>query len=489
MGKLCLRVLVTIIIFQTKIFGDGWAPDEVVVDYVTPLAFTRVEQDEVVVDCATPLAPTRVEQSEVAVDCTTPPASMRAEQKVPWLFIVYMAADNNLHYFAWSNIKQMASLGSNEQVKIVVQLQEPGAQKKTQRYLIEQNKALLLNQDQVAAGQKLDSGSAQTLIDFCSDAIDRFPARHVALIFWNHGTGCLDPLRSRVLCINEHFRLNPVNMMLELNRSDAFVDSIDQGLRAICFDETYHSYLSNQKIMHALQEICKKRGGKLDIIGLDACMMQMLEVGTLLQPYAHYMVGSQEVELGAGWNYKHILAPFAERALTPAELSSHIVASYQKVYSRITHDYTLSAINLDALPVLERAVNDVGAQLTTCLDFQINHSVKRTLAQCRSKRMCTHFDEPSYVDLGHVCQNILSTIGQFSVNAHQDAVAGVRAGVQQVLALLPQVIFANVVGKNLPGATGLSIYFPENRMHTSYPQAPFAQQNKWMQMLARFLAN
>lgn len=416
-------------------------------------------------------------------------ARVATEQKSEWLFLVYMAADNNLHYFAWSNIKQMAAVGSNNNIKIVVQLSEPGANKQTQRYLVEQNKAVLLNQDQVAAGIKCDSGSPKTLIDFCVDSINRFPAQHVALIFWNHGTGYLDPVRARVLNVSDLFQLNPENMMLELNRSEDFLDKVDSSVRAICFDETHHSFLSNQKVSYALQEICKKLGRKIDVIGLDACMMQMLEFGALVQPYAHLMVASQEVELGAGWNYKHVLAPFAERSLDPVDLSRHIVTSYHRVYSRITTDYTLSAVNLDALAALERTINNIGSLLTTCLTKQINRSVKNTLIKCRSKRFCTYFDEPSYVDLGHLLKNILSNISQFAVRDDTEVIEAVKVEIKKALDAIAVIVLANVTGKSLTQATGLSIYFPENRVHASYPNTPFASANLWSHMIHKFVAS
>jgi len=39
-----------------------------------------------------------------------------------------------------------------------VQLNEPGNHKKTQRYLIEKNKAILLNEKDINAGKKLNNG-------------------------------------------------------------------------------------------------------------------------------------------------------------------------------------------------------------------------------------------------------------------------------------------------------------------------------------------
>jgi hypothetical protein len=336
-----------------------------------------------------------------------------------WLLLIYMAADNNLNYFAWHNIKQMASAGSNKNITIVIQLNEPGANKKTQCYLIEQNKAVLLNQDQVAAGKKFNTGDPQTLIDFCTEAITKFPASHIALVLWDHGTGYLDPFKVKLINPHELFQLNPSDMMLELNRNnDNLIGNLDRTgyLRGICFDETYHSYLSNQKVNYALHTICQKIGRKFDIIGLDACMMQMLEFGCLLSPYARYMVGSQEVELGAGWNYKYILTPFGEKSFSADEFAAHIVACYQKTYSHITHDYTLSAVDLARLPALADSVNSTSSLLQNCLHNQLDKSVKTVLANCRAKGNCTCFDEPSYVDLGHLYKNILSKVNLFSLS-------------------------------------------------------------------------
>lgn len=411
------------------------------------------------------------------------------EENTDTLFLVYMAADNNLHYFAWNNIKQMATVGSSKNIKIVIQLNEPGIHKKTQRYLIEKNKAILLNQDQVAAGKKFNTGDPQTLIDFCTHAIKRFPAKHIVLILWDHGTGYLDPLKAKTSNIHELFELNPTDMMLELNRSHEFMERIDpQGdCRGICFDETYRSYLSNQKLDFALKTICKQINRKFDIIGADACMMQMIEFGALLQPYANLMVGSEEVELGAGWNYKHVLRPFEDHALLPQELATHIVHCYQQTYARITHDYTLSAANLDLLQPLVNNINKTGSLLIECLKQQINQTVKNTIAHCRSKNMCTCFDEPSYIDLGHFYQNLKTHINQFKLKNDPQLINELQTEIELGLQLINKIVFANVSGKNINKASGLSIYLPERRIHPSYFQTPFSQSNSWSKLVNEFI--
>ena len=38
-------------------------------------------------------------------------------------------------------------------------------------------------------------------------------------------------------------------------------------------------------------------------IGFDACLMSSVETAFMCAPYAEYMIASQEVEPGSGWNY------------------------------------------------------------------------------------------------------------------------------------------------------------------------------------------
>jgi hypothetical protein len=45
---------------------------------------------------------------------------------------------------------------------------------------------------------------------------------------------------------------------------------------------------------------------KFDIIGFDACLMAMYEVGAALSPVANYMLASELLEPGTGWDYSYL---------------------------------------------------------------------------------------------------------------------------------------------------------------------------------------
>lgn len=414
-----------------------------------------------------------------------------AKQKKDWTFIVYIAADNDLNFFARKNITDMKQIGSNSHINILVQLDAYGIHEKTKRLFIEKNGAIQVNTDDITGYQKLNSGSAQTLIDCCKWAIENYPAEHYALVLWNHGTGILDNVRGKAINASEAFIFNPRNHMLELDRNLEFLDFIESKYpkdpsRGVCFSDTYGSYLTNEKIHYALETVCTSflDGKKFDIIAFDACLMSMIEVGGLIKDFAHIMVGSQEVELGTGWPYKNILEPFLHKSLSPREFASHIVQSYKTAYENITNDFTQSAVDLDKIKLLEDNVHKVSGILIEALQTQTNYSVGRAVRASRSRRLCTYFSEPTYIDLHHFYSNLLHTVEFMTVKEDKNSIKKrMIEAVNEGLALISVIIFSNEVGPSLTQAKGISIYFPTRYIEASYIRTPFAKKNLWLDLL------
>lgn len=441
------------------------------------------------------------------------PEVYKNKPKSDWTFIVYIAADNDLRSFAARNIKQMAQIGSNAHVNIVVQLdiRIAGNQKITRRYYIEHNKIYHVNAEDDAS-QRMDSGDPKTLISCACWAIQNYPANNYALILWNHGTGIIDPDRGRIINPSELFSFNPTSNKLELDRTVGFLDFInkikilrhidisslecdettDITPRGICWDDSTGNYLTNQKLEYALKEICASvlGGKKINLLGFDACLMSMLEVANIVKKYVNIMVGSQEVELGTGWDYSKVLAPLRNGAMTEAEFAAHIVTVYEDTYNKVTNDYTQSAINLGFIDSLENNVNSVANVLLESLKKQKNGSVKHAIQASRNKLVCTHFDEPSYIDLHHFYTNLQMNLKLFSfvneaeTQAYKDQL---NILMEEGKSLITKIVFANTAGKNLHLARGISIYFPERRIHPSYRQTNFASSNKWATLLTQYL--
>lgn len=413
------------------------------------------------------------------------------QQKKHTTILIYIAGDNDLAYFAGRNINDMKKVGSTEHLNLLVQLDGQGAHEKTKRLYIEKNKATQVNIGHPSAQQKLDFGSALTLIDACRWAIQDFPSEHFGVVLWNHGIGILDNIGGKTTSASELFIFNPETNMLELNRSIGFMDFLkEEQARGVCFGDTYGTYLTNQKLQYALKEVTSRflGGKKIDFVGFDACLMSMIEVGNLLRPYANYMIGSQEIELGTGWPYHTMLEPFKTQALSPEEFCKHATKAYHQSYKLITYDYTLSAVQLDKLEALEKSLEEVTSLLLIALANQQNNTVARLIRASKSKRLCTHFSEPTYIDLHHFLSNLAEALDYMSIKSDYAYIKpALKAELLNAQTALLDSVVANYVGRNLPLAKGLSIYFPSRMVETSYTATPFAKSYKWLLLLQKIL--
>lgn len=417
------------------------------------------------------------------------------QKKADWTFIVYIAADNDLDYFARRNIEQMKKIGSNQNINIVVQLDRYGAHENTKRLLIEKDVIYQVNAHDISSQQKLNSGNAETLIDCCRWAVNEFPANHFALILWNHGIGIVDSIKAKATNASELFVFNPQNHMLELNRSIEFLEYMElknakRDPRGVCFSDTYGSYLTNEKLDYALKTIKKDilNNKNFDIVGFDACLMAMAEVSDLIAPYSDYMVASQEVELGTGWPYDKILKAFESKTFTPKQFASHIVKTYADSYKSITKDFTQSAIDLKQIPALTKQMNKISNKIVKMLQHEHSLSVKRALKASKSKKVCTYFSEPSYIDLHHFLKNLLTTVDFMELQPeHEELAPELAKLLKEGLTLIEKAVVKNQVGSLLEEAQGLSVYFPSRYIDSSYKKTSFAKKTQWLDVISLVL--
>lgn len=414
--------------------------------------------------------------------------------KRKWLILVYMAADNDLTYFAWSSLKFLAN-GANENVYIITQLNVAGNEKKTQRFLIEKNKYILLNKENQ---QKLDSGDPETLIDFCCYGLEKFPAENCFLILSDHGSGAVDRSHhGRLPNPSEFFILNASTAKWELDRNIEYLKSFDLDEeklpRGLCYDETFQTYFTNQKLEYALKTICKKtcefyhkQNFKFEIVGIDACLMQMIEVADIFKSYAKIVVASEEVELGPGWRYDKALEILsANPNINIKEFAKHIVKAYEKTYIDVTHDYTLSAIDLDLIDKLEKNINNFAEILIKMLTDQKDNSVRSVIRDCKTS---IAFEEPSYIDIASFYTNLAKEIDKIELkNLNKILIKELKEIIQEGLKIINELVIENVSGNNISYAKGLSIYFPEKRIHSSYHKINFAQINQWLNLLLHYV--
>ena len=282
--------------------------------------------------------------------------------------------------------------------------------------------------------------------------------------------------------------------MLELDRSMSYLELINPlpDPRGLCFDDSTGHYISNQGLEYALHTICNEclDGKKFDIIGFDACLMSMVEIGNIVRDYADFMVGSQEVELALGWRYDSILTKAAQQKIPINSFAQHIVTMYRDMYHKVTKDYTQSAVALELLPQLEANIDTVAKLLLDALKLEKSNTVREALKASRHRLYCTQFVEQSFVDLHHFYTNVMNNMNRFQYNnvrSGKQIQTDLTKALQQGISLIQHIVIANAVGSGLANARGISIYFPEQRIHGSYAHTKFARTNNWGNFLAQYI--
>jgi hypothetical protein len=213
-------------------------------------------------------------------------------------------------------------------------------------------------------------------------------------------------------------------------------------LAAALGDELYLMELDE-----ALGEIRDRTGlEQFELIGLDACLMGHLEVLSVLAPHARYAVASQETELA----------------------------------QQMGRDITLTAYDLAAIPELQDSLND--------LAFTLQGTDQALVARARNyaQSFTSIFGKdvpPSYIDLGNFVQLL----------KRESASGSVAEAADRLLASIDGAIVAERHGPEKPGATGVSIYFPNSQLYRSPVAGPqsytaiarrFADQTLWDDFLA-----
>ena len=408
-------------------------------------------------------------------------------ERVPrkdWNFIVYLSANNDLNRYALRNIAQMVQVGSNRNVNILVQVDTYG-KREVNRYFIEKDNAVFV--ERISDDSTAISGTPESLFDFARWAITSYPSRHTALILWDHGSGIIDPCRTRGGTDKIY-----LHDLFEMNKKTGLIDLGSLENRGISFNDFDGTYLNNQDLKRTLGAISRDLlgGKKIDIVGMDACLMAMLEVGSQIKDSTHYLVASEEIEAGNGWNYRYVLSEFERTRLTPKEFAIRMVRSYDLEYKNQYGRYTQSAIDLSKITALETNLDLLAKDIIRLLVGREGDVLLENLNIIRnSLDLTTSFANRHYVDLHHFYSSLLSSIEKCEdliervSGFNKPIVLRLRKLLSEGMTLILSAVLDNACSESLHKAKGISFYFPINIIHASYGATEFAKNNSWLTFL------
>jgi hypothetical protein len=336
-----------------------------------------------------------------------------------WTVLVYMTADNNLEGDAARDLVEMASVASGENLRFVVQADRAVGQftgpvlnladwTSTRRLLVRQGQL-----EQLADLGEVNMGLTATLADFVGWGVRTYPGERYMLVFWDHGGGW---------------------------KGFGWDDS-----HALAGGEPDH--LTLDRIAAGVSQGLSGTGvAKLDVIGFDACLMATLEVAVSVQPSASYLLASEEVEPGHGWDW----AAFGGGGLLdPVALGRKVADGfYAQAASPTWHDsadVTLSLVDLAKLGPIQAALSGLAGTYGSA--GAVAPVLNAVAAGRRAAQEYAASPDPAQA---------YSLVDMVDLFAGMGGVAGAPA----VQAAVGAAVVYQVAGSAKAGSHGLSIYFP-----------------------------
>ena len=207
--------------------------------------------------------------------------------------MVYMCGTDleSKHGMATKDLQEMLNANISDKVNIIV---ETGGCSQWQNKVISssvnqiykvESGGIKLLEDNVGKAAMTSPDNLSDFIKYCNK---NYPADRNMLIFWDHGGGSI---------------------------TGYGYDEKNPGA----------SSMNLAKIGTAL----KSAGCKFDCIGFDACLMATLENALVCEPYADYLLASEETEPGTGWYYTNWLNRLSENTSIPTvELAQTIIDDF-----------------------------------------------------------------------------------------------------------------------------------------------------------------
>ena len=195
--------------------------------------------------------------------------------------------------------------------------------------------------------------------------------------------------------------------------------------------------------LKGIRDALKDAGTTFDFVGFDACLMATLETGLMLEPYADYMIASEETEPGVGWYYTNWLTKLNQNTSTPTvELGKMIVDDFVSVCNQKCSGQktTLSVVDLAELA---KTVPQPLREFSAATSEMIQNGEFKTVSDARAgTREFAASNKIDQIDLTHLASKL-----------------GTKEGEALAQALLGAVKY-NKTSSSVTNAYGISIYFP-----------------------------
>ena len=358
------------------------------------------------------------QQPPVQTEPTPPqqPTPPPQPQLKDWTILIYSVSDNNLYPYMQSDLDEAERVGSTDEMNVVAETSHQPRGGNVVRLKLETDSTPGVKSPVLQdLGRSHDMAKSENLADSIAWAMKEYPSKHFFLICSDHGA----------------------------------------GWKGAHHSESTDSWMNASDLEAGLKSAQEKTGRKIDVLGFDECLMASTEIAHQLKDYADYMVASEEVEGGAGWQYDEALgknkpnsnsrilsgkvlnyAAAALRArdpLTPPDMAKAIV---QMAEGHQRDLGTMSAIDMNKMGALTTAIDEFAGKV---LDSNLVPKDFAPVVQQTQK----FYD---FADMGHFVQLAGARFG-----------GEIGAAAEGVKAALEEAVIAEQHSQKYPNAKGLNI--------------------------------
>ena len=381
------------------------------------------------------------------------------ELRSEWNILVYLDGDNNLESYAIKDFNELEYVNLPSNINVYVLFDRiagydstNGDWTGTRLYKVRHDtNRTAINSELIEDYGELDMSSSQTLENFLTFCQDRDPAQKTMLVLWNHGGG-------------------------------VFPRNMTSNSRGICWDDTTgHSAwdcLTLDEVRIALNNSFLSTNRKVNILNMDACLTQMAEMIFEWRGKIDYLIGSQEVVPGDGFDYESILNFLSNNPTANAEqFSNTIVQTYYNFYQN--QSTTCSALDLSS------AVTDTF--INAFDEFaDAMYASTDTAVIALAKHYSQNFDYTENTDLKDIADYI-------SINSTDTSLK--NAAINLSIAIVDVVLVSMNSGIYNTNAHGISILYPNALEWQNYSGANqyrnllISQSTRWDEFISEKLIN
>jgi clostripain len=363
-------------------------------------------------------------------------ASAPAPHQKEWTILVYEDGDNNLEGAGVHDLNEMETVGSNDDINVIVQFDRSPGNDNTngnwsgaKRYYVTKDSDFnTISSTELSDLGDTNMGDPRTFINFTTWAVDHYPAKRYLVVFWDHGG----------------------------------------GWHGVCWDDTSADYLNLDNISAALQGLKAHLGRNIDVVGFDACLMSGIEILYQIRDTCDVAAVSGTTEPDDGWPYDWILPALAMKPyMTDEELATEITNDYVNSYTdgkpdpQDTPTSTMSAWNMSKVEGLFEQFDQMSMRLAmNALTYNAYLHEARAATESYDPQHVVFLDVSNYplYDIYDFCQNFLKPLGGPFAGLIIDP--SIRQNMLAVQSLILGARIAERHGQRYPDGWGLTVYFP-----------------------------